>query len=785
MSQTSPTSSARSLPNGARFYRCALQVNPFAYVIRQKQKTDFRSEADYNNALIVTCVETGIEIIGVTDHYQIGPSRGLIHAARQAGLWVFSGFEAVTKDGVHFLCLFDCGADDRYISKVDRCIGECGVRDMDQTSPLGKWYSLELLAKAKEWGAAFIAAHLTHKGGLLTTLSGQSRADIWKSPDLLAGALPGSIDEAPERFRGILKNTDPAHRRDRPLAIVNASDVSNPEHLKKDSASCFLKMSQVSVEALRQAFLDPESRIRLHSDPTPEPHAQFQAMAWEGGFLDGTAVHFNPNLNVLIGGRGTGKSTVIESLRYVLDLDPIGEDARRAHTGMAQNVLRSGTKVSLRVRSPGPVERCYVIERTVPNPPVVKDDTGQVLSVSPRDVMPGVELFGQHEIAELAKSRDKLTVLLERFVTHDPQRASRKSALRLALERSRRRIVESRSEINALDERLAALPGLEETLKSYEPSGLEERLKEKSRLVREERWFSDVEERLEPVRAHHRDLSEALPIDTAFALGKAIEGLPNADILAEIEPLLGSLSARLADVRDQLGAVLAEADRAMADVKTRWNERRTVIEQVYERLLRELQRSNIDGEAFIRLRRQIEALQPLKQKRHTLQRDLAVQETERQTLLAEWEDVKAEEFRGLASAARTITKRLCNRIRVGVAKDGNRDPLKKLLREAGGNLAATLERIADLDALSLSDLAQHCREGKEALMRVYDLPAGGADRIARAGLDLFMRMEELELPATTRLELNTVADGDPPAWRALEELSTGQKRRPSCCCCCC
>ena len=53
-------------------------------------------------------------------------------------------------------------------------------------------------------------------------------------------------------------------------------------------------------------------------------------MTWEGGFLRDTAVHFNESLNVLVGGRGTGKSTMIESIRYALGLDPRGEDAQRA-----------------------------------------------------------------------------------------------------------------------------------------------------------------------------------------------------------------------------------------------------------------------------------------------------------------------------------------------------------------------------------------------------------------------------------------------------------------------
>ncbi|NCQ34517.1 phosphoesterase, partial [bacterium] len=154
------------------------------------------------------------------------------------------------------------------------------------------------------------AVHLSADGGLLATLSGQPRINAWLSAYLLAGALPGPVSDAPDNHRAILENKCEEYRRTTPLAIVNASDVNCPEDLATGSASCFIKMSEVSVEGLRQAFLDPVSRIRLASDPLPEQHAEFVAMAWQGGFLDGARVHLDENLNALIGGRGNGKSTV-------------------------------------------------------------------------------------------------------------------------------------------------------------------------------------------------------------------------------------------------------------------------------------------------------------------------------------------------------------------------------------------------------------------------------------------------------------------------------------------
>lgn len=772
MTRSHALTEALKQPNGARFYRCALQVNPFAYHGRHAKQSAFQNEADYNAAIIEACHANNVEAIAVTDHYRISDSLGLINAARAAGIFVFGGFEAASSDGVHFLCLYDPDKDNR----LERFIGELGVRDHAALSPLGDKNCLDLLKCVHDQGGIAIAAHVAADNGLLATLEGQPRINAWTCRDLHACALPGPIGDAPQNVRAILENKDAAHKRERRVAIINASDVNSPEDLAEPRSSCFIKMSALSVEGLRQAFLDPESRIRLHSDPRPEPHAEFIAMAWEGGFLDGTRLHFNGNLNVLVGGRGTGKSTIIESLRYALAIDPIGEEANKAHQGVLKHVLKSGTKISLLVRSHHPAKHDYTIERTIPNPPVVKDELGNVLNLSPLDVAPGVEIFGQHEISELTKSREKLTLLLERFVERDPNAGAQKAKLRLELERSRGRMADVQREIKLIEERLSLLPSLEETQKRFQDAGLEERLKEKSLLVREERILATIKERLVPVSTLRQELAGLLPIDTAFLSAKALEGLPNSAMLIEGAAILDQVTAQLQAIAGQIEQTLSVSDAGLSALRSRWDERRQIVETTYQALLRELQKSKIDGEEFIRLRRQIEELRPLREKKETLTRDLAAYQQNRRNLLDEWFNLQSAEYRALEKAAKRVSKKLAGRVRAMVTMGGNREPLEKLLRdEIGGNLAALLERLKSRDTLSLLDFAQRCREGKDSLISNYSLPPAAAERLAQATPDVFMKLEELELPATTTIELNTSSEGEPETWQTIEALSTGQK----------
>jgi hypothetical protein len=115
-----PIAGALERAGGARFYRCALQVNPFEYHGRHGRTPTFSDEASYNDALVDECLAQGIEVLAVADHYRVKSAESLWKAASAAGITVFPAFEAMTKDGVHLICLFEPG---KKASQLERIIG--------------------------------------------------------------------------------------------------------------------------------------------------------------------------------------------------------------------------------------------------------------------------------------------------------------------------------------------------------------------------------------------------------------------------------------------------------------------------------------------------------------------------------------------------------------------------------------------------------------------------------------------------------------------------------------
>ncbi|MXW50608.1 MAG: phosphoesterase [Gammaproteobacteria bacterium] len=780
MSADDPISAALQLTAGATFHRCALQVNPHHYAGTYRGQPLRLDEPSYIQALIDKAEELGVSVLAVTDHNSVDGVEAIRQAANERSITVFPGFELSSRDGVHVLCLYSPNVE---VSQLERFLGAFGVHDPETSSDPCERYFADVLATVRKQGGLCIAAHAVNDKGLLKALQGQARVKAWRDANLSAVQIPGAVDTLDLDFRKIVMNKDAQYIRrhapesDLAVAVVNAKDVAEPDDLENPSATCWIKMSEVSIEGLRQAFLDPRSRIRLNSDPQPEGHSEFVAMVWQGGFLDGAAVHFNPNLNVLIGGRGAGKSTVIASLRYVLGLEPLGEEAQSNHTGILSRVLRSGTKISLLVQSHHPSPRHYRIERTIPNPPIVRDaDTGDVLNLMPTDAFSGVEIYGQHEISELARSPGKLTRLLERFALKDDSLEPRKRALQQALRRSRSSIIDAEQELSQIEERLEALPGLEETLNRYREAGLEEDLKEQSFLVREERVIESMAERLDPWRQSLGELRKDLPLDLTFLSEQALEGLPGKEILRTAEGVLRQLSSDLERAFASIATAFEQADQGLLDVREKFNQRKSDVEAGYAKKLRELQKTRIDGDEFIQLRRRIEALRPIGERRAALMRIVSKHREQRRSLLVEWEDLKAEEYRALAQAGKRVTRKLGGRVRVRVEFAGNREPLFQLLRkEVGGRLVETVETLREVESLSLSAFAQACREGGDRLKNEFELTGRQAEALAEADDATIMRIEELDLPSTTQIELNTAPVDQAESWQALEDLSTGQK----------
>src|SRR5262249_18011594 len=125
---------------------------------------------------------------------------------------------------------------------------------------------------------------------------------------------------------------------------VEGSDPKQMDEIGRGEKT-FLKIGAFSFEAILFALKPGAERVCPHEPPW-QPHSWLRSIRFEGGMFDGQRIALSEQLNCLIGIRGSGKSAVLESVRYALELpfDDSVSDAKYKHD-LVRFALGSGGKV--------------------------------------------------------------------------------------------------------------------------------------------------------------------------------------------------------------------------------------------------------------------------------------------------------------------------------------------------------------------------------------------------------------------------------------------------------
>ena len=336
-----------NLSNGARFYRIDLHNHtPADHSFHCKDfsiVTDAEKEAFAREYVRFAKEEQGLDIIGITDHNDVTWTDLIRNAGAEIGLTVIPGVELGANEGkrqVHFLALFGPNTAGE---EIDHFMSSIGLTPKNRFDEYGNprltknsCADLTRMISTAEDGLPGLAigAHVTRKNGLLHELEGESRVMAWEDPNLIAVEIPSSKSSL-GGFNSRLINGEMDAYGNRSIACINSSDgrglgtTTTKERYSIGDNACRVRLSHTGpnmLSALRHAFIDHDSRIRLDGDHVEEKYARIIGLTIENGFLSGAQVeepfiaHLNPNLNTIIGGRGTGKSSILEALRYVFDL---------------------------------------------------------------------------------------------------------------------------------------------------------------------------------------------------------------------------------------------------------------------------------------------------------------------------------------------------------------------------------------------------------------------------------------------------------------------------------
>ena len=326
----------------------------------------------YARCFLQSAVEQGVQVLGVTPH-----SPGFGAAESTSAVWkiveewnngtdddgvpfrekvyaVFPGFEPSLKDGrsgLHMLFLFDPEIGfEKYLKAFDQVMGwvspwpekphnqlRMSSRTADEAFEHLREFQNRECPKAEDgspqWSYLVLAPHIDREKGLL----GAQKAQVLQlfQHGEVAGLELGDekLPEDTYREREWLREGMVEHHQ----SFFHSSDAYSMEDIGKRHT--WLKIASPRIEALRQAFIASDSRIRIGFERNSDgsllpierpPDVTMNDRPWlksvtvsgrasffgtGGGAEPDTHFGLSPDLTCIIGGSMTGKSTFLDGLR--------------------------------------------------------------------------------------------------------------------------------------------------------------------------------------------------------------------------------------------------------------------------------------------------------------------------------------------------------------------------------------------------------------------------------------------------------------------------------------
>jgi recombinational DNA repair ATPase RecF len=504
------------------------------------------------------------------------------------------------------------------------------------------------------------------------------------------------------------------------------------------------------------------------------------------GFLGNLKLALNPELNVIIGGRGVGKSALLEAIRYGLDLpEHCPTDYRKSLVSYA---LTSSGKVTIYLRQvvkPG-VERCYRVERVLDKSPQVYelDPSGEhLVDLPPISLLIDQAkplFFGQRDLYEVAQSPKLRRQFLDDLLGREADSKIKEiNILKQELQDNARELIELYRKRNRQEQVEKRLIEIEHDLRPFERLGVAEKLREETALTRDE-------ERLKRTETTYRDFQqEWQDVQKRWKeyLQRVLDDLGEAEsrqkhlLQEDGTQAIRVLQERLEGIFQQVDEFLQQAQDSLHNVRQRWNDALQNLNEELRKIRQELGKDTLDPSDLLRLTQEKEKLDNELKQLNRVEAELKEKDQQRRDLLQKLRHKRKEAFHLREKMAREITTQIAQRVKVEVLHQGQRREYAEKLEEffrGSGILKKELENIAYKEQIADGiDLVELVRKEKKEVMDKTGLSEAQAKKLKN-----FFEQDEkcqYELQLLSPEDEVQVSLNVNNRWIPLEKLSAGQR----------
>lgn len=588
--------------NGATWLRGDFHLHTKA----DKEFAYVDNENDFCRLYIEQLKRQNISLGVITNHNKFDKTEfvALRKKAFKEGIGLFAGVEFSLKEGIHILIVFDDKWYQGETDNINKFLENAfyGIANYDKPNyPNSNFDLKETVDALDKIGHDYfiVLAHIDDTNGLFAELRGRTLEDFVKQESfnrVLAVQKSANLENYDKLCQWI-------NKKNKKIACVEGSDNAHGgiEAIGRGRTT-YIKIGDYNFEALTYALTDCEYRVSPKNKPEIK-NSYIKSISFEGGLLDGSKIDFSPELNSLIGIRGSGKSSILEIIRYTLGipLSPIAVDPKYKD-GLIENVLRSGGKSIVTVINKQKEE--YRIEKIYGQKEDIYKEGILKTGISIDAAFDHPVYFGQKDLSN--KDADFEVDLIQRLI------GTRLKDAQSKIELKKREVGNIISEIKKLrnlneikKETEILIQNAKHQLEFFKQKGVEEKLKQQTLFDSDVSRLSQVES---SVRSYLNEIASIISNHEYFFNQSIPSSEINKELFDETRELLNHLRIEFEKLK-AIQKISTQTHQKIRDIVTKINAKKDGLKEEFAKIKREINTDTINPDNFITLNRQIETSQ--------------------------------------------------------------------------------------------------------------------------------------------------------------------------------
>ena len=434
-----------------------------------------------------------------------------------------------------------------------------------------------------------VLAHVDNNSGLFNECDGGLIKSLFSNEKIKSRILGIQKSTTRDNYKNFVEWTN------KELARVEGSDPKKIEEVGKGKKKSYLKIGNFDYKTIKYALMDYNNRV---TDKVKEiNHGYIKSLKFNGGVFDGKELKFSPELNNIIGIRGSGKSAILEIIRNILNMNCSDVD-KKYKEDIVTYYMGAGGVAELKISDKYGKEY-KITKHFSDNMVYITDELGEPKDIKIESLLNNVLYFGQKDLSIRIDGYEE--DLLNKLIGKSKLDSSKLNNNEIKLNDTIKKYNLLELLPEKLEDKKKERNTIEEQLKIFDEKGVKDKLEK-------EESFNEDGNKIKKITDSMKEISNIESIENDFSFIKEYESKYNKEFFTKIVKVIEDIE-KLINEKSNIENNIKQKTTELEELSDEYKKIKAIFISEFENVKRELNlKENLDGDTYLKLKQQLDAV---------------------------------------------------------------------------------------------------------------------------------------------------------------------------------